>query len=156
MTAAQVSIAVRPVHAGDAARWRELWQGYLDFYRQALPEEVTQRTWQRLLDDAQPLHGLLAIRDHRDVVGFAIYHMHLSTWSIGEVCYLEDLYVDAAARGCGAGRKLIEAVYAAADEAGATRVYWHTDASNARARKLYDRIGVLTDFIQYRRPPKRP
>jgi GNAT superfamily N-acetyltransferase len=55
------------------------------------------------------------------------------------------------ARGLGVGRALIEATYAEADFRGATRTYWATQESNATARALYDRVGTLTDFVQYRR-----
>jgi len=47
---------------------------------------------------------------------------------------------------------LIEAVYKAADDAGAPSVYWMTQEFNTNARKLYDRIGQLTPFIKYQRP----
>jgi ribosomal protein S18 acetylase RimI-like enzyme len=49
------------------------------------------------------------------------------------------------------GRSLIEAVYQAADERGSTRVYWHTENTNARAQILYNQIGYLTPFLQFRR-----
>ena len=54
-------------------------------------------------------------------------------------------------RGTGVGRALIEAVYTAADEAGAPSVYWLTQDFNHTARQLYDRIGVKTPFIRYNR-----
>lgn len=66
-------------------------------------------------------------------------------------CYLEDLYVDPASRGAGIGRALIDAMYRWADERGVTRVYWHTDELNSNARALYDRVGKLAPFVQYRR-----
>ncbi|HEU0317849.1 MAG TPA: GNAT family N-acetyltransferase, partial [Solirubrobacteraceae bacterium] len=69
----------------------------------------------------------------------------------GRYCYLEDLFVARAARGGGAGRALIEAVYAAADARGADRVYWHTQEFNAPARSLYDTVGRRTSFIVYTR-----
>ena len=68
------------------------------------------------------------------------------------MCYLQDLYADPDVRGSGVGRALIEAVYAAADAANAPSVYWLTQDFNHQARKLYDRIGVLTPFIRYNRP----
>jgi hypothetical protein len=46
---------------------------------------------------------------------------------------------------------LIQAVYSAADERGATRVYWHTENTNARAQVLYNQVAALTPFVQYRR-----
>lgn len=49
------------------------------------------------------------------------------------------------------GRAPIQAVYEAADAAGAPSVYWLTQDFNTEARKLYDRIGTLTPFIKYAR-----
>jgi ribosomal protein S18 acetylase RimI-like enzyme len=79
------------------------------------------------------------------------YLFHPITWSIAERCYLEDLFVSPSARGAGAGRALIEAVYRSADAAGADQVYWLTAASNEAARRLYDRVGRATPFIKYQR-----
>ncbi|MEO1777476.1 MAG: GNAT family N-acetyltransferase, partial [Pseudomonadota bacterium] len=64
-------------------------------------------------------------------------------------CYLQDLYAAPSVRGQGVGRRLIEAVYAAADAAGSPSVYWLTQHSNTDARTLYDRIGTLSPFIKY-------
>ncbi|MBN3820230.1 GNAT family N-acetyltransferase, partial [Paraburkholderia sp. Se-20369] len=46
---------------------------------------------------------------------------------------------------------LIEAVYARAREAGASRVYWLTHETNTTARALYDRVATNAGFIQYRK-----
>ena len=85
-------------------------------------------------------------------VGLTHYVFHRHGWKVENVCYLQDLYADPSVRGQGVGRKLIEAVYAAADTAGAPGVYWLTQDFNAEARKLYDRIGTVTPFIKYTRP----
>jgi GNAT superfamily N-acetyltransferase len=54
-------------------------------------------------------------------------------------------------RAKGVGRALIQHVYAAAADAGASRVYWLTHDSNSDAMLLYDRIADKTGFIQYRK-----
>ena len=76
---------------------------------------------------------------------------HRSTWSKTWYCYLEDLFVRPDIRAKGTGRQLIEAVYREADARGATRTYWFTRGDNERARRLYDRLGTLSPFVQYRR-----
>jgi GNAT superfamily N-acetyltransferase len=43
-----------------------------------------------------------------EVVGFTIAVVHPGSWTLAPVCYLEDLFVDPAARGRGIGRALIE------------------------------------------------
>jgi ribosomal protein S18 acetylase RimI-like enzyme len=142
---------VRALHAGDRERWNELWQGYLEFYRYALPAEITDLTWRRLIDPAHPFQGLAVLSRQERLDGFVHFHVHASTWARVGYCYLEDLFVDPSGRGSGLGRTLIEAVYRAADEQGADRVYWHTENTNERAQHLYRQVAELTPFVQYRR-----
>ena len=112
---------------------------------------MTEATWRRIVDPAGPIHGLRRFDANGRLVGIVHYLFHPVTWSMSDRCYLEDLFVSPDARGSGAGRALIEAVYRAADEAGADQVYWLTAHSNATARQLYDRVAQLTPFVKYRR-----
>ncbi|MEQ8922785.1 MAG: GNAT family N-acetyltransferase [Roseovarius sp.] len=147
-----MTLAVRPLTRSDEADWRRLWRDYLAFYETEVSEEVRAIYFERLLgDDPQDYNGLVAEVDGR-LVGLTHYLFHRHGWKIENVCYLQDLYADPEVRGQGVGRALIEAVYAAADAAGAPSVYWLTQDFNAEARKLYDRIGKLTPFIKYTRP----
>jgi GNAT superfamily N-acetyltransferase len=142
-------IAVRSVERTDETEWRPLWRGYLAFYATELPEAIYRTTFDRLTDPGvSDYRGLLAIRDD-EPVGLAHYVFHRHGWQVENVTYLQDLFVAEAARGTGAGRALIEMVYAAADAAGAPKVYWLTQDSNITARRLYDRIGTATPFVKY-------
>jgi len=151
MTPGSDTVRTRPIEAADRARWDALWRGYLGFYRQDLPPQITEFTWSRLIDAAQPLHGFVAADAADHVIGFVHYLFHPSSWSLNGYCYLEDLFVDPAARSRGVGRALIESVYRAAQERGADRVYWHTENTNARAQVLYHQVATLTPFLQFRR-----
>jgi GNAT superfamily N-acetyltransferase len=146
-----MSATIRPLRAVDEADWRRLWTGYLEFYETSVPEEVYRTTFTRLLSgDTHEFHGLVAERDGR-LIGLTHYLFHRHCWRVENVVYLQDLYVEPEARGSGAGRALIEAVYAAADAAGCPTVYWLTQDFNATARRLYDRVAKLTPFIKYQR-----
>ena len=143
-------IAVRPLAAEDRAAWEPLWLGYQRFYAVDLGADVTEATWQRILDPAAPVYGLAAFA--RDaMVGIAHYIFHPTTWSAGPRCYLNDIFTAEAARGRGVGRRLIEAVYVDAAAKGADRVYWLTHESNTTARRLYDQVAERSGFIQYRK-----
>lgn len=148
-------VHVRPVGVDDEAEWRRLWTAYLEFYETSVAEEVYRTTFSRITSNPPGgPHGLVAVpEDGPDgrLVGLAHYMFHPHCWKIEPVCYLQDLYADPEVRGQGVGRALIEAVYAAADAAGAPSVYWLTQDFNIEARRLYDRIGVLTPFIRYNR-----
>ncbi|EIM77662.1 GCN5-like N-acetyltransferase [Nitratireductor aquibiodomus RA22] len=144
-------ITIRPLAKTDDAEWRRLWTDYLTFYKTSVPEEVYATTWQRLFDDGEyEPNGLIAEVAGKPV-GLVHYIFHRTCWTVGNNCYLQDLYADPTVRGKGIGRALIEAVYGKADEAGAANVYWMTQDFNETARKLYDRIAKLTPFIKYQR-----
>jgi len=146
------NITIRELERADKTAWQALWQAYLTFYEQALSEDVTETLFERLLSD-RGHKACVALKDGK-LVGFVHFLFHDSTWSSEATCYLEDLFVSSELRGGGAGRKLIEAVYAAAEAEprASGAVYWHTHDHNARARQLYDRVGVLSDFVRYDRP----
>ncbi|MWV14707.1 GNAT family N-acetyltransferase [Pseudomonas sp. L-22-4S-12] len=144
-----MSLEIRPVTAADHAAWLPLWQGYQRFYHSDIPAEVSAVTWQRFLDPSEPMHAALAWQDGV-AIGLVHWIFHRSCWTLGDYCYLQDLYVAEGVRGGGIGRALIEQVYAAAQAAGASRVHWLTQEDNAQARQLYDRIASRSGFIQYR------
>jgi GNAT superfamily N-acetyltransferase len=148
--AAMTDVTIRKAVATDEARWRDLWAGYIRFYRGSVSEEVTAATFARILDPASPIHCLVAERDGA-VIGICNYLFHESTWDTRPICYLQDLYVDPAMRGGGAAKALILACEAEAKAAGAFRLYWQTQEYNAPARSLYDTIVPRSSFIVYRK-----
>jgi GNAT superfamily N-acetyltransferase len=141
---------VRPLVAADKPAWLALWAGYLEFYQTSLAPEVTETTFARLTDNDDTMFGLVAEQDGL-IVGIAHGILHRSTWAKGLYLYLNDLFVALDVRGGGAGRALIEGVYARADAMGAERVYWLTHETNATARRLYDSLAVNDGFLEYRR-----
>lgn len=144
-----MNFEIRPLADADRDAWEPLWRGYLDFYETKLAPEVTATTWSRLMRDGEDPNGFCAVEGRGRLVGIVHYLFHRSCWSEGDYCYLQDLFVAPDLRGGGVGRALIEAVYAAADQRGASQVYWLTQHFNDTARRLYDRIGDLTPFIKY-------
>ncbi|TMJ01118.1 MAG: GNAT family N-acetyltransferase [Alphaproteobacteria bacterium] len=144
------TVDIRAVGPGERAAWEPLWKGYLTFYKATLSPEQNDRTWARLHDPAEPMHVLGAYVDGK-LQGIVHYLFHLSTWTAGSYCYLQDLYVAEGGRNHGLGRALIEAVSAEARKAGASRVYWLTHETNETARALYDKVAERSGFIQYRK-----
>jgi GNAT superfamily N-acetyltransferase len=142
-------VEVRDATPSDESDFRRLWQGFCDGYGLTLAPEVTDFTWARLMDPANPLTARLAVVDGR-AQGFAIHQHHPSTWVLGDDGYLEDLYVDPAARGHGLGRALIEDLVAIGRARGWRRLYWLTEIGNATARRLYDQFCDNDGHIRYR------
>jgi GNAT superfamily N-acetyltransferase len=141
---------IRDATAADEAGFRRLWDAYLAFYDVTLDPAVTDQTWARILDPASPMSARVAVDAAGQVQGFAVWHHHIASWHLANDLYLEDLFVDADARGTGLGRALLDDLFALARARGFGRIYWHTDEGNARARSLYDSYAPADGHIRYR------
>jgi len=140
---------IRDAVPSDEPHWQRLWAGYLDFYNAAVAEDATAYTWERLIRKQDGF--LCRIAETRGVpAGFSLSVLHAGTWTKAPICYLEDLYVDPEHRGRGIGEALIRDLVTLAKSKGWSRVYWHTQASNATARSVYDRFVKADDFVRYR------
>lgn len=141
---------VRAARADEFDTWLPLWRGYQAFYKVTIADAVSRITWQRFFEAQEPLHC-----DFAEVDGLVRGLVHSidqrSCWFAEPVCYLQDLFVEPAARGQRLGRMLIEHVYARAKARGCARVHWLTHESNTEAMKLYDRIADKPGFVQYRK-----
>ncbi|GEN99329.1 N-acetyltransferase [Novosphingobium sediminis] len=144
-----MALELRVPGAADRAAWEHLWQGYQRFYKAEIPARVTDITWARLHDPAEPMHAMLAWQGDR-AVGLVHWIFHRSTWTDGPYCYLQDLFAEPDVRGVGVGRALIAHVRSEAEAAGASRLYWLTHETNTDAMKLYDKVAERSGFVQYR------
>jgi len=140
---------VAPLRPEDRAAWQPLAEGYKRFYNTAVTAAEYDECWRRLLA-GDGVFGLGGFMNGR-LVGITHYLFHTSAWA-RENCYMQDLYVDEAARGHGVAAALIEAVAQAARGRNVARFYWLTQDTNARARALYDRVAVHKGFIRYDHP----
>lgn len=144
-----MTVSIRKIEARDEARWRTLWAGYLRFYKEDLPEAITQHTWKRLMSVESQVFGIVAEDSDAGVIGIANYLIHESTWAATPLCYLEDLFVDPARRAKGVGEQLIDWLVAETKSRGWSGLYWHTRETNYRARGLYDKYSPHSGFVRY-------
>lgn len=146
------AVLIRPIRETDRTAWTPLWDGYNAFYGRegdtALAPEITQATWQRFFDPAEPVFALVAESDGK-LLGITHYLYHRSTTRFELTCYLQDLFTDPTARGQGVGRALIQGVYERAKAADIKRVYWHTYTTNSTGRLLYDKVAQHQGVIVY-------
>jgi GNAT superfamily N-acetyltransferase len=140
---------IRTARPDDEAQWRGLWRGYTEFYETRLPEHVTAATWRRIVAPEPAIMCRFAEQQGR-LLGFSHSLLHEGTFVQEPLCYLEDLFVEPAARGTGVGRALIADLVAMAAYRGWSRLYWHTRAENLVARRLYDAFVQADDFVRYR------
>jgi len=143
-------ITVRHVRVDDHDDWRPLFEGYADFYRATLTDAVADRVWAWLLDPQHVLEGLIA----RDSAGHAVGIAHVRACprplAGRDMGFLDDLYVDPAARGSGAADALMAALADLAAQRGWPVIRWLTQEYNYRGRAFYDRYtGGRSDFLMY-------
>ena len=143
-------IDVRDAAPSDRSAWRRMWAAYCAHYETTLPVAEVDELWRRILEPEHPVCALVSAAPTREEhLGFAHYVLHPHTFTNRTVCYLEDLWVEPSSRGSGVGRRLIEALIDRGRERGWRRVYWHTEADNESARRLYDGVAALTEYVRY-------
>jgi ribosomal protein S18 acetylase RimI-like enzyme len=129
---------VRLATADDAADVARLMIGFRDWQGRSEPDDATiAATVERLLAD--PNTDYLLAGD--PAAGVCQLRYRLSVWTGTEDCCLEDLFVDADARGSGFGRALVDAALGRARERGCTRMDLDANEANAPALALYGSVG---------------
>ncbi len=145
-------LTTRAIEPADRLAWEPLWDGYNAFYGRegatALAPAITEATWGRFFDPAEPVFGFVA-ESQGQLVGLTHCLYHRSTTRLELTCYLQDLFTAPSHRGQGVGRALIQAVAERARTDGIRRVYWQTHETNATGRALYDKVAKHHGFIVY-------
>lgn len=144
-----MSITIRPVDIEDEARWAELYEAYASFYKIAQTAAMRDRVWGWIHDPGHEVEGLVAVDGQGGIVGIAHFRPYARPLTATIGGFLDDLFVEPAARGSGAARALIEAVAAIGRERGWSILRWITADDNYRARSLYDRVATRASWITY-------
>lgn len=148
MTDSSQQVTVRFLTAADEERWRVLFRTYREFYELEPSEEVVSTTWGWMNDPTHECKALIAEVDG-EVLGFAHHRRISSPYTATSAIFLDDLFTDAAARGKGVGRALIERLQRMAGAEGRTGVEWVTADDNHQAQALYDTLAERTTWVTY-------
>jgi ribosomal protein S18 acetylase RimI-like enzyme len=151
MAAREAQVTVRPAVDDDVPALLPLVRAYADFYESDPDDDGLIRMCRALIANPEREGVLLAGCDgDGKVVGFAAMSWKWSSLRGARVGYLEDIFVDPAARGSGLAEELIAACGERARERGAPALLWLTRPDNHRARAVYERVGASgEEFIEY-------
>ena len=96
-------------------------------------------------------HGLICEQGGQ-AIGFAVYFFNYSTWQGRNGLYLEDLYIEPACRGNGAGKAMFRHLARIAVENDCGRFEWSVLDWNMPAIGFYDSLGAKpqSEWIRYR------
>lgn len=135
---------IHPLQDDDYDQWLPLWQANTEH---SLDDKITIETWRRICDPAFPIGGLGARPDEAaPLAGICHYILHPTTGNLKQICYMQDLYIDPAARRQGLARGLVNALAAVAATQGWARIYWLAEAENEAAQTLYKSLGYKLNF----------
>ena len=139
---------IRRPEAKDFDAWARLYAGYAGFYGVEQTEGMRARVWTWIHDPDHEVEGLVAEVDG-GLVGLAHFRAFARPLSASVGGFLDDLFVDPAARGAGAAAALIGAVEAEGRNRGWTVLRWITAENNYRARGVYDQVATRTPWVTY-------
>lgn len=139
---------IRPPVADDRSEWERLYAGYAAFYKVTQTPEMRATVWGWLHDPAHQTRGFVA-EDQGRLIGLAHFRPFARPLSASNGGFLDDLFVDPAARGSGAADALIAAIADEGRKQGWTVIRWITAEDNYRARALYDRVAEKTKWATY-------
>lgn len=143
---------IREARPGDTADLLRLIRDLADYEREPEAVEATEESLSRSLFRPDPkVHAYVAECDGR-VVGMAIWFLAFSTWTGRHSLYLEDLFVEPAARRHGVGRALLARLAARAVELGCVRMDWAVLDWNEPAMAFYRAVGArpMQDWTTWR------
>ncbi|KIN65097.1 Acetyltransferase [Sulfitobacter noctilucicola] len=147
-----MSVKIRSVAAEDRAEWDALYQGYATFYKVDQTAEMRDRVFGWLMDEQHTSNGLVAVDGAGKLIGLTHYRPFVSCLGANTNCFLDDLFVDPAARGSGAADALIKGVAEIAQSNGWGKVRWITADDNYRGRGVYDKLATRTMWVTYDMP----
>ena len=110
---------------------------HLEHLDVATPEQLEPH-----LFGARPACECLVAEQGGAVVGFALFFQNFSTFLCRPGLYLEDLYVQPAARGTGLGAAFLRELARLAVERGCGRFEWCVLDWNVDAQRFYERMGA--------------
>lgn len=144
------AIHIRPALPADKPAFLEMWR---DFVALAPGEPgnhaMGETNWARIFDPANPLQCIVASTGNGKPVGFTLFLTFPFTWSRGDACYLEDIFVRAEARGQGAAQAMIEHLRELGRKSGWFKIFWMTQPDNSSAQRLYEKVAKRMDYLRY-------
>jgi GNAT superfamily N-acetyltransferase len=125
-------------------------RGYCDFYEVSPADADLLALARALIADPKCEGVQLIARDDGIAVGFATIYWSWATTIASRIGVMNDLYVAAEARGSGAAEALIHACAHECRARGAAELTWQTAKDNARAQRVYDRVGAdRSEWVDY-------
>jgi len=150
-----MTLTIQEPGESDRGDWEHLYRGYAKFYQVPMNDEILAAVWGWIFDPRKEFHCILAREDDGPAVGLMHFRPMFSPARGAIAGFLDDLFVEPSARGRGIVDRLFEELSTRARDQGWPVVRWITRDNNYRARAVYDRVALRTDWITYELNPRR-
>ncbi len=134
---------IRPALPADVPTIARLIRALADYERLADAVDFDEAELARHLFGPRPHAEALIAEEDGAAVGFALFFHNFSTFRGRPGLYLEDLFVEPAARGRGHGKALFKALARLAAERGCARLEWSVLDWNEPALGFYRALGAV-------------
>lgn len=147
-----MSLSVRKAAPGDEALILGFIRELADYEKLSHEVVATPAHLTKTLFCENPKAFALVAELDGEAIGFALYFFNYSTFLGRHGLYLEDLYVQAAHRGAGAGKALLAALAKIAVENDCGRLEWSVLDWNAPSIAFYKSLGAaaMDEWTVYR------
>ena len=145
---------VESLKINDKEQWCELYQGYADFYKMPMNDDILDTVWSWIFDEENKFYAIGARSSQGNLVGFMHFREMPSPLRGSLIGFLDDLYVHPDHRGSGVVQSLFKELKSLADKKYWPYVRWITASDNHRARAVYDKISGTIDFVTYQMQSK--
>ena len=144
---------VRPARPEDAPRIHALMRGLAEYEKLMHEFTSTEQELAEALFSKSPAAECLVLEHDGALTGYALFYPVFSSFRNRRTLWLEDLYVDPAARGTGGGRLLMAALARLCLERGISRLGWIVLDWNEPSIAFYRKLGgaeqQTSDWLTY-------
>ena len=145
---------VESLKINDKEQWCKLYQGYADFYKMPMNDDILDTVWSWIFDEENKFYAIGARSSQGNLVGFMHFREMPSPLRGSLIGFLDDLYVHPEHRGSGMVQSLFKELKSLAQKNYWPYVRWITASDNQRARAVYDKISGTIDFVTYQMQSK--
>ena len=126
-----------------------LYKGYAEFYKMPMNDDILDKVWSWVFDKEIKFYAIGIKSSEGELIGFMHFREMPSPLRGSLVGFLDDLYIHPDFRGSGAVQLLFKELKSIAKENNWPYVRWITGSDNYRARKVYDKLSGVIDFVTY-------
>ena len=142
---ASAAYTLRDATPADVAEVHRLVRGLAEYERKLDTFTATPAGYHRVLFGPRPYAQAIVAEAGGRLVGVALYHTTISTFTCHPGYFLEDLFIEAEQRGTGLGRALFAELARRLRAEGGTRIDWRVLKWNAPSIAFYQRLGAKGD-----------